>query len=186
MSLLPHDLARVHVVSRDPVVRGFDQRQALNVECHRARPAESAGSAGTARSAPSGGPPRPPPNPPGPPGPLRGPRPAPPLPGAPSSSSPGSVAGRRMPPVALGPGIARSAGTFRSVYDARMRMDVEAVGFRIERAARPVRAADLARKHQCARRAIGPGQRGWRIERPNLVLLDYFQRLRPQLRREID
>ena len=55
-----------------------------------------------------------------------------------------------------------------------MRVDVEAVGFRIETAAGPVGAADIGRQHQRAERAVRFGDNRWCEQWPDVVLRHQF------------
>ena len=66
------------------------------------------------------------------------------------------------------------------------RRDVQHAGFRIDRAALPVRAAGHVRQHQHAAHAVGARDDRRREERTELVLRGHLQRLRLQLRREVD
>ena len=65
-------------------------------------------------------------------------------------------------------------------------MNEEAVRFRIERRARPVGAAGIGRHLNRGERAVDIAERWRRVQRPNLVPLDHFQRLGTERGREVD
>ena len=65
-------------------------------------------------------------------------------------------------------------------------MDVEPVRLRIERAARPVRAAVIGRHLQRPERALGAAEGRGRVHRTDLITLDDLQRFGAQRRREVN
>ena len=67
-----------------------------------------------------------------------------------------------------------------------VRVDIQAVCLRIERAAGPVRAAGVRWELERRDRTIRIAEHGWRIQRADVVALDELERFGAQRRREVD